>query len=75
MADADRLRDIRHKYRGLRGDMPPFGDVVALLRMLEAERSRWMDCARVDATMEGPKLRGWNRSALDRCWKESLDAR
>jgi hypothetical protein len=55
--------------------MPPFGDVVALLRMLEAERSRWMDCARVDATMEGPKLRGWNRSALDRCWKESLDAR
>jgi hypothetical protein len=36
---------------------------------LFAERQRWMDCAMVDATMEGPKLKGWNRSALDRLWR------
>lgn len=39
------------------------------------ERERWLDCAQVDATMEGPKLRGWNRSALDRFWRDALAAR
>lgn len=33
------------------------------------ERERWLDCAQIDATMEGPKLKGWNRSALDRLWR------
>lgn len=37
------------------------------------ERQSWMGCAQVDATMEGPKLRGWNRSALDRRWRECIE--
>lgn len=60
---------IREKYRGLRGDMPPFGDVITLLRILDEERARWLDCAMVDALMEGPRLKGWNRSALNRLWE------
>lgn len=34
MTDAERLVAIREKYRGLQGDMPPFGDVIFLLRLL-----------------------------------------
>ncbi len=67
MTDAERR--IREKYRGLQGNMPPFGDVITLLMVLDEERQRWLDCAMVDATMEGPRLKGWNRSALDRLWR------
>lgn len=35
------------------------------------ERERWLSCAQVDATMEGPKLKGWNRSSLDRMWRDA----
>ena len=35
--DAERLANIRGKYRGLQGDMPPFGDVVTLLRIVAAK--------------------------------------
>jgi hypothetical protein len=31
-----RLTSIRRKYYGLQGDMPPFGDVLFLLHLLDA---------------------------------------
>lgn len=37
---------------------------------VEEERGCWMECALYDATMEGPKFKGWNRSALDRLRRE-----
>jgi len=40
----------------------------ALLQQREAIIEEWLDCAMVDALMEGPALKGWNRSALDRLW-------
>lgn len=36
MTDEEALARIREKYRGLQGDMPPFGDVITLLRVIEA---------------------------------------
>lgn len=38
-ADAERLARIRLTYRGLQGDMPPFGDVLTLLRLLDQARA------------------------------------
>lgn len=40
MTDLERARLARleEKYRGLAGDVPPFGDVVFLLRMVAAAR-------------------------------------
>lgn len=50
------------------------GDALAAARRegAEAERAEWMSCALVDAMMEGPALKGWNRSALDRLWRRGL---
>lgn len=36
MTDAEHVARIRRQYRGLQGDMPPFGDVITLLRVLDA---------------------------------------
>lgn len=44
-------------------------DRFAERRVREAIR----DCAQYDATMEGPKFKGWNRSALDRLRKQYGD--
>ena len=40
MTDLERARlaALEEKYRGLQGDMPPFGDVTFLLRMVAATR-------------------------------------
>lgn len=40
MSDLERARlaALEEKYRGLEGDMPPFGDVIFLLRMVAAAR-------------------------------------
>lgn len=40
MTDLERARlaALEEKYRGLQGDMPPWGDVIFLLRMLAAAR-------------------------------------
>lgn len=34
---------------------------------LMAEVAAWRECALYDPTMEGPRFKGWDRSALDRC--------
>jgi hypothetical protein len=39
-------------------------EVSALRTALEL----FMSAAEIDALMEGPRLRGWNRSALNRAW-------
>lgn len=31
----------------------------------------WRECALYDATMQGPKFKGWNRSSLDRCRRKA----
>jgi hypothetical protein len=41
----------------------------ALRMAYDLLRQQILDCARVDPTMEGPRLKGWSRSALDRLWK------
>jgi hypothetical protein len=41
----------------------------ALRMAYDLLRQQILDCARVDVLMEGPRLKGWNRSALDRLWK------
>jgi len=38
----------------------------ARAKRLEAEVTGWRECALYDACMDGPKFKGWNRSALDR---------
>jgi hypothetical protein len=38
---------------------------------LTDELNAWRDAAEYDATMEGPKFKGWNRSQLDRARKIS----
>lgn len=42
---------------------------------VEAELTAYRDAAEYDATMEGPKFMGWNRSQLDRARKISETAR
>jgi len=39
--------------------------------MTEAED--WRECAKYDALMDGPRFKGWNRSALDRCRKKYIE--
>lgn len=34
---------------------------------LRAEVTAWRECALYDPTMEGPRFKGWDRSALERC--------
>lgn len=40
----------------------------------EAEITAWRECARYDPTMEGPRFKGWDRSALDRCRRTYIEA-
>jgi hypothetical protein len=35
----------------------------------EAALEEWEQCARYDAMMEGPRFKGWDRSAMERCRK------
>lgn len=42
---------------------------------LRAEAEEWRDCAQYDPLMNGPRFKGWNRSALDRCRKQYIEAR
>ena len=37
--DQKREAEIREIYRGLQGNMPPFGDVLILLRLLDRARA------------------------------------
>ncbi len=39
------------------------------------ELNAWRDAAEYDATMEGPKFKGWNRSQLERARKLAGRAR
>lgn len=43
-------------------------------RRLLDEINEWRECAQYDATMEGPVFKGWNRSHLDRCRKQFIEA-
>lgn len=38
----------------------------AYIEQLHAELTAYWEAALYDTTMEGPKFKGWNRSALDR---------
>jgi len=73
-------RDWRAVYEAIGLDYDTVNDaktvadrIVALVKAEKALRD-WADCALYDATMEGPKLKGWNRSALDRCLREYMEA-
>lgn len=49
--------------------------IAALQARAEAAEARlreWQECALYDATMEGPVFKGWDRSALERCRKQTL---
>lgn len=46
---------IRERYRGLQGDMPPFGDVITLLRILDWERAA-AQRARAEALAEAGEV-------------------
>jgi hypothetical protein len=39
------------------------------IEQIEAALELFINAAEVDATMEGPRLKGWNRSALNRAWE------
>lgn len=41
--------------------------ILSHIAALEAELSDWRSCAMYDAMMEGPRFKGWNQSALNRC--------
>lgn len=54
--------------------------VSALLYRLAAhinnqglEIEHWRECAKYDATMEGPVFKGWDQSALNRCRRAYTD--
>ena len=52
-------------------------DIEHLRERIEAqaaENEQWRECARYDATMEGPVFKGWDRSALERCRRAALEA-
>lgn len=36
-------------------------------KLVEDEVIEWHECAKHDPTMEGPRFKGWDRSALERC--------
>ena len=40
MTDESREAEIRQIYRGLQGNMPPFGDILVLLRIIDDLRAR-----------------------------------
>jgi hypothetical protein len=35
----------------------------------------WEECALYDPLLSGPRFKGWDRSALDRCRRKAEDAR
>jgi len=43
------------------------------VKALEQEVQDWRECAMYDALMSGPKFKGWNRSALDRCRQRYIE--
>jgi hypothetical protein len=43
------------------------------VKALEQEVQDWHECASYDALMSGPKFKGWNRSALDRCRQRYIE--
>jgi len=47
-------------------------DVVLedLAKYVDSFKERFLDCARYDALMEGPKFKGYNHSSLDRLRRE-----
>ncbi len=52
--------------------------ILALTRPArDAEQMReiaaWRECALYDATMEGPRFKGWDRSAMDRCRRRFIE--
>lgn len=67
-ADSAVADDIQRIIDGLIAELR--STQAALTRAREA-LEQWQECALYDATMEGPKFKGWNRSALDRCLKAS----
>ena len=45
------------------------------IERLLAECEAWRECALYDPKMEGPKFKGWDRSALDRCRTRYIELR
>ena len=60
----ERETELLAQCAGLEWQIAAMTDEVVRLR--EALRE-WGECAMYDALMEGPKFKGWDRSALDRC--------
>jgi hypothetical protein len=64
MTDAERLAQIRQRYFGLQGDMPPFGDVLTLLRLLAARDATIADLERRLAEARADVVRGFANAIL-----------
>lgn len=47
--------------------------LVALIKYKDDEIDAWHECAQYDPLMEGPRFKGWDRSALDRCRRRFID--
>ena len=45
------------------------------IERLRAEVEAWRECAKYDPLMEGPRFKGWDRSALDRCRTRFIELR
>ena len=43
----------------------------ARVKELEDELLGWEECAQYDAMMDGPRFKGWDRSALDRMRRQA----
>lgn len=43
------------------------------IKELELENDEWRHCASYDAMMDGPRFKGWNKSALDRCRHDYIE--
>ena len=48
-------------------------EVLDYVKALAQEVQDWRECAMYDALMSGPKFKGWNRSALDRCRQRYIE--
>lgn len=75
MTDTLREAAIREKYRGLQGDMPPFGDVIFLLRQLDALRAGLNtpepsseQIRRIIEELERPHEAHTLARSLEQCW-------
>lgn len=64
-ADREALREARAKSPAAL--QAQIASLSAEIERLRNDLRDWAECSSIKVTMEGPRLMGWNSSALNRC--------